>query len=349
MSRIWNLASTKFPDGGIGRFSAEDIALDIDYEGDQDELIRHLTECRFLDEIPAEQGSLYVHDWHEHAEGTTHRWLARNQKCFANGELPNFHHLPTRERGEFETWYRANVSVPDNQSRLIMINHDQKNAPPSRARALPATATATASNAATPPDDPNGSSCAQARARGSVVVVGDGGDFAYDAECPLDSPEGIAANLLVAGGYQAVFAFTGAPESSADRDLLIEALAAHLREGEVFNVGRLQAVTERTKAAFAEKGRGHRTVRWWVNQLGDMIREGQAEAGQASIDPALAREIKTLEEKYGTGRTAAGLHIRAAAEHNLRWEQRMEESRIFKQQREAAAAAKELAAKGAGQ
>ena len=52
-------------DGGIGRYSNEDLAIEIDWPGDADKLVAALLECGWVD--PDDELRLVIHDWVEHA------------------------------------------------------------------------------------------------------------------------------------------------------------------------------------------------------------------------------------------------------------------------------------------
>jgi len=61
LEMLWNFAAICADDGGVGRYSNEDIAAHLEYDGDADELIAALVHCRWLDEHPEHR--LTVHDW----------------------------------------------------------------------------------------------------------------------------------------------------------------------------------------------------------------------------------------------------------------------------------------------
>jgi hypothetical protein len=80
-----------FPQGGVGRWSNEEIAAAIDYHDDPDELIAVLIKRKILDAVPWEC-RLYVHDWHEHADTSVHAVLCKKILLFENGVRPNIPH-----------------------------------------------------------------------------------------------------------------------------------------------------------------------------------------------------------------------------------------------------------------
>jgi len=66
LESIWYLTGREAPAGEIGTVSNEDIALAIDYRGDETELLDALVALGWLDSDPVER--LVVHDWADHAD-----------------------------------------------------------------------------------------------------------------------------------------------------------------------------------------------------------------------------------------------------------------------------------------
>jgi hypothetical protein len=64
LESIWKLGLTSAQAGDVGRYSNEDIAAAIEYEGDADELVGVLVDCEWLDADP--EFRLIIHDWSEH-------------------------------------------------------------------------------------------------------------------------------------------------------------------------------------------------------------------------------------------------------------------------------------------
>ncbi len=90
MESLWLVTGRNFPQGDVGRWSNEEIAVAIDYPGDADELVNALMRRRLVDEIP--DGRLYVHDWHEHADQHVQATIAKAGLYFANGAEPQIPH-----------------------------------------------------------------------------------------------------------------------------------------------------------------------------------------------------------------------------------------------------------------
>lgn len=75
---LWISTQKNCPQGDIGRFTNEEIAIECEWEGDADELVEALTEVRWLD--PCADHRLLIHDWEDHAPGWIKRQLKRHGK-----------------------------------------------------------------------------------------------------------------------------------------------------------------------------------------------------------------------------------------------------------------------------
>ena len=88
---LWNETAKNCPEGDVGRFSNEEIAIMCDWEGDPETLIAALVETRWLDEHPTHR--LLVHDWQEHApdfiKGSLLRWGKQFAGQRTNGTMPS--------------------------------------------------------------------------------------------------------------------------------------------------------------------------------------------------------------------------------------------------------------------
>ena len=75
---LWISVQVNTPQGDIGRFSNEEIAIECDWPGDPELLVTALVETGWLDECDVNR--LLVHDWKEHCPGWVRRQLARHKK-----------------------------------------------------------------------------------------------------------------------------------------------------------------------------------------------------------------------------------------------------------------------------
>jgi len=96
LESLWHLTARETPRGNLGKLSDEDIALAIDYRGDEGQLITALVDSGWLDRDGAER--LVVHDWADHADDAVHMRLARNREFFVGGKPPKISRLTGRER-----------------------------------------------------------------------------------------------------------------------------------------------------------------------------------------------------------------------------------------------------------
>lgn len=86
MEALWHFAADQdIPDGDLSSLSAQDIADEIFYDGDADELLVFLKDAGWVDH---EGDSLTVHDWADHCPEYVHTKLAKKTARFANGILP---------------------------------------------------------------------------------------------------------------------------------------------------------------------------------------------------------------------------------------------------------------------
>lgn len=116
LQSLWDFAAVNTPEGDVGRFSDEDIALDIEYEGSPDELIDTLVNRRWLDR--SDDHRLVIHDWPDHCEDGIHLRLAREGRTFANGQIPKLTRLSKEERGAIERHYKGLSAEPENEEAL---------------------------------------------------------------------------------------------------------------------------------------------------------------------------------------------------------------------------------------
>ena len=85
LESIWQLTAKNAPQGNIGKFTNEDIALTIGWDDDEEKLIEELVSCGWLDTDQKER--LLVHDWHEHAPNHIKGGLAKaGKKLFGTPE-----------------------------------------------------------------------------------------------------------------------------------------------------------------------------------------------------------------------------------------------------------------------
>ena len=80
---LWISTAKNTPEGDIGRFSNEDIAIACCWESDPDFFVNALVECGWLD--ASEEWRLLVHDWAQHAPTYVHGGLKRHGRSFRSG------------------------------------------------------------------------------------------------------------------------------------------------------------------------------------------------------------------------------------------------------------------------
>ena len=97
---LWQLTAREAKQGDIGaKFTDEDIACELDWPGDPEQLVTALVDTGWLDRHPEHR--LLVHDWHEHAPSYVGASLARYNKPFlSNNSVPRKGNRPPRAKTE---------------------------------------------------------------------------------------------------------------------------------------------------------------------------------------------------------------------------------------------------------
>jgi len=115
LEAIWHRVAKFNPTGALTAQDIEDCAYLLRFEG---ELGAVLVESRWLDVL--NDGRFYVHDWHDHADDTTRKYLAANGLNFANGAPPFFKRREkNNSRETLEVCEKDSRKVP-NESSLPM-------------------------------------------------------------------------------------------------------------------------------------------------------------------------------------------------------------------------------------
>jgi len=116
LESIWHLTAREAPAGDIGKLSDEDIALAIDYRGDEAKLIDALVASGWLDRGPVER--LAVHDWADHADDAVNMRLARGRQYFVGGQAPKLARLPSKERDAAHEYYSSWARKPAHENTI---------------------------------------------------------------------------------------------------------------------------------------------------------------------------------------------------------------------------------------
>lgn len=80
LESLWIATQKNAPQGDIGKFDDEAIAIECDWDGDPAELVLAFVETGWLD--PCSENRLVVHDWKDHAPGWVSRQLKRHNSSF---------------------------------------------------------------------------------------------------------------------------------------------------------------------------------------------------------------------------------------------------------------------------
>lgn len=103
LESLWLTAGRETPRGDIGKLSDEDIALAIDFRGDETKMIEDLIACGWIDRHDTER--LIIHDWFDHADDAVHMRLARTLQFFVDGKAPKITRLAGKEKDRAHNFY----------------------------------------------------------------------------------------------------------------------------------------------------------------------------------------------------------------------------------------------------
>lgn len=85
LESIWHIGLSSCQDGAIGRMTNEDIAAELEWAGNPDDLIRSLVDCGWLD--LSTEHRLVIHDWEEHCPRFVKGAMAKHGKRFAKSDV----------------------------------------------------------------------------------------------------------------------------------------------------------------------------------------------------------------------------------------------------------------------
>ncbi|HEV3330621.1 MAG TPA: hypothetical protein VG096_06560 [Bryobacteraceae bacterium] len=125
---LWHVTAREAPRGDIGKLSDEDIALAIDYRGDEARLMDSLIASGWVDRDPVER--LVVHGWADHCEDAVHMRLARARLHFVGNRAPKLSKLTGRERDAAHEYYTACALESAHGSSGPCAHTDYPSAPP---------------------------------------------------------------------------------------------------------------------------------------------------------------------------------------------------------------------------
>lgn len=107
--KLWRVTEESAPQGDIGRYTDDEIAMALDWRGrvvdgvSPQRLMELLVARGWLDRHPEHR--LVVHDWPEHCERRVHRVLARRGLRFADGSMPILTDFTAKEREAIQQKY----------------------------------------------------------------------------------------------------------------------------------------------------------------------------------------------------------------------------------------------------
>jgi hypothetical protein len=288
LEELWHLTGRDAPAGDIGKLSNEDIALGIDYMGNEDELVESLVKSGWLDR--SEQHRLIVHDWHEHSEDSVDNKLARAGRRYASGHQPRMNRMSAKERASL-------------CARFSFACDDVHTVPPNVRTDKPekrTTTTTTLTTTTTPPlplrPREGGEPSPPAPPRAHADEAAPPYSIAIDEELP----EGLADVQYAF----AIFERSGIVNTHKIRDLCVQAIGLLARSEHLPNFLAARMLESRVKAGL---NRGDTVNAFWFEDgkwRVDGTRDGPMERFQPGYDPAAnAKEFDLAEwrAKYDRG------------------------------------------------
>lgn len=150
------------PRGNIGRFSDDQIAQLLRWDGKPSDLVKALADARWLD--AHKKHRWVVHDWPDHCEDAVHMRLARANERFADGTIPKLTRLTADERAEISAKYEQKQRKPRAHAKRTanaQETHAKRTTRPDQTRAMPSHALAQPEpRAAEPSPEPGADSAA---------------------------------------------------------------------------------------------------------------------------------------------------------------------------------------------
>ncbi|HEY4260720.1 MAG TPA: hypothetical protein VGM98_11195 [Schlesneria sp.] len=96
LETLWHLAIESADEGDIGKFSNDDIAMGLEWDGDADALISALIDSGFVDEDPERR--LVIHDWLDHAPEYVRERLRKREARHRKKESQPVREVPGQQR-----------------------------------------------------------------------------------------------------------------------------------------------------------------------------------------------------------------------------------------------------------
>lgn len=122
MESVWHFTAKYAPQGDIGKYTREMIAVGIGWTDEPDKLIDAMLVAKWLD--LSGQGVLLVHDWSDHSDDYANKYLLRHGMKYADGRPPrragqNSGKKPTRSRQVQTSPEKSRVSVSVSGSESV--------------------------------------------------------------------------------------------------------------------------------------------------------------------------------------------------------------------------------------
>ena len=124
---LWLEACANCPEGDVGRFSNEEIAIMVDWAGDPDLLVESAVNSGWLDSCEVHR--LLIHDWHEHCPNFVKGFMAKHGRQFARQSTRQPAKQPTRQDAKQGALHAATLP---NQTNTLPDQSNNGRAHPKR-------------------------------------------------------------------------------------------------------------------------------------------------------------------------------------------------------------------------
>lgn len=124
LESLWIETAKNCPQGDIGRFSNEEIAIMVDWDGDPDFLVNTMVECRWLDQCGVHR--LVVHDWKDHCPTYVKGGLSKQNKAIAIATPPEVQAIGTTSEDQPQRYPLPSQAYSSQAKPSQQITSDSK-------------------------------------------------------------------------------------------------------------------------------------------------------------------------------------------------------------------------------
>lgn len=120
---LWTATAKNCPEGDVGRFTDEEIAIMCDWDGDPETLVSALVSCGWLDEC--ETFRLIVHDWAEHCPQFVKGFMSKHDRTFAKQATKQPAKQPAKQRAKQRAIAGCHSTLPPSLAKPSLTKSNQ--------------------------------------------------------------------------------------------------------------------------------------------------------------------------------------------------------------------------------